>query len=104
MNLGIDFRNIKLMTLSEAIEYMPESAREPLLSSLENRKVIAFTGKMLPPTGWEFVMVMGAKDLFTILLKCVNIRFLNLFFKCSKSRFPGERQSNNSDSAAKTTN
>ena len=85
MNLGIDFKDIKVMTLSEAIEYMPESAREPLLSNLEDKKVITFCGKMLPPTGWEFVITFSKKDLLTILLKCMNRKLLGLFFKFEKN-------------------
>lgn len=79
-NLGINFDDIKVMTLSEAIDYMAEEAREPLLNELESKKVIALTGKMLPPTGWEFVIIMGFKDLFTVARKLITWKAIKLFF------------------------
>ena len=79
-NLGINFDDIKVMTLSEAIAYMAVEAREPLLSELKSKKVIALSGKMLPPTGWEFVITMGFKDLFTVAWKLINWKCIKLFF------------------------
>ena len=79
-NLGINFSDIKIMTLQEAIDYMVEEAREPLLGELETKKVIALSGKMLPPTGWEFVITMGFKDLFTMAVKLMNWKLIKLFF------------------------
>jgi len=79
-NLGINFDDIKVMTLSEAIAYMAAEAREPLLSELKSKKVIALSGKMLPPTGWEFVITMGFKDLFTVAWKLMHWKLIKLFF------------------------
>ena len=79
-NLGIDFVDIRVMTLSEALDYMADEAREPLLKELESKKVITLSGKMLPPTGWEFVITMGFKDLFTVAWKLFHWKIIKLFF------------------------
>ena len=65
-NLGINLSEINIMTLDEALNFMVNEAQKPLLRELGNQKVIALSGKMLPPTGWEFVITLGFKEIFTI--------------------------------------
>ncbi|MDY6971239.1 MAG: hypothetical protein SV775_02810 [Thermodesulfobacteriota bacterium] len=79
-NLGIDFKDIRVMTLAEALDFMADEAREPLLKELESKKVITLSGKMLPPTGWEFVITMGFKDLFTVARKFIHWKIIKVFF------------------------
>lgn len=79
-NLGINFDDIKIMTLSEALDYMADEAKEPLLKELTSKKIVALSGKMLPPTGWEFVITMSFKDLFTMAIKLVHWKLIKVFF------------------------
>ena len=78
-NVGIDFGEIKVLTLSEAIEYMAEPAREPLLKNLDTKKVITLSGRMVP-TGWDFVITMGIMDFIKVTWKLVTFKIFKLFF------------------------
>ena len=79
-NMGISLGETKVMTLSEAIDYMAKPAREPLLNNVETTKVIALSGKMVP-TGWDFVITMGKKDFFQITCKLFTFKLFRLFFR-----------------------
>ena len=79
-NLGINLSETKVMTLDEALDYMAKEATEPLLQELDSRRVIAISGKMLPPTGWEFVITMGLKDMLAITWKLVSWKTVKSFF------------------------
>jgi len=79
-NLGINLSDVRVLTLDEALDFMADEAEEPLLKELDSRKVIALTGKMLPPTGWEFVITMGFKDLFAVAVKLITWKVIKLFF------------------------
>ena len=59
---------------------MADETREPLLKELESKKVIALSGKMLPPTGWEFVTAMGFKDVFSVAWKLLHWKIIKVFF------------------------
>ena len=79
-NIGINLSEIRVMGLNEALDFMLKEAREPLLEELDSQKVVALSGKMLPPTGWEFVITLGFKDLFAMAWKLVTWKtFKSLF-------------------------
>jgi hypothetical protein len=79
-NLGIDLSEVNVMTLEEATDYMVNEAVEPLLKELDGRKIVALSGKMLPPTGWEFVITMDLKDFFAITWKLLSWKTIKSFF------------------------
>ena len=79
-NLGINLSEINVMTLDEATDYMVKEAVEPLLMELDGQRVVALSGKMLPPTGWEFVITMGLKDILAITWKLVTWKTVKSFF------------------------
>lgn len=81
-NIGLVFDGdaAKVMTIKEAMTTMPEDARKLLLKEINTGRVIAIAGKMLPPTGWEYVMVLELKDLFILTCKFIRPKIWNLFF------------------------
>ena len=80
-NIGISLSETTVMTLDEALAFMLKEARGPLLEELDSQKVIALSGKMLPPTGWEFVITLGFKDLLSVAWKLVSWKTVkSLFF------------------------
>jgi len=79
-NIGINLSETKVMTLDEALDYMAKEATAPLLEELDSRRVVAISGKMLPPTGWEFVITMGLKDILAITWKLVSWKTVKSFF------------------------
>ena len=79
-NIGINLSETKVMTLDEALDYMAKEATAPLLEELDSRRVVTISGKMLPPTGWEFVITMGFKDILAITWKLVSWKTVKSFF------------------------
>jgi hypothetical protein len=79
-NLGINLSEINVMTLDEATNFMVKEAVEPLLVELEGRKVVTLSGKMLPPTGWEFVITLDLKDFFAVTWKLLSWKTIKSFF------------------------
>lgn len=79
-NIGINLSETKVMTLDEALNYMVKEATSSLLKELDSRRVVAISGKMLPPTGWEFVITMGLKDILAITWKLVSWKTVKSFF------------------------
>lgn len=73
-NLGIDFRKVQVLTLGEALDVMPQQAADQLAKHISTNNVIAVSGKVLPPTGWEFVIVFERADLLTLLVKLLFSR------------------------------
>ena len=84
-NLGINLSNTKLMSLDEALDYMMSEAKGPMLQEVKNENVICLSGKILPPTGWEFVIVLEFKDIFIVAWKLTSWKtlksILRYFFK-----------------------
>ena len=77
------------MSLDEALDYMLKEARNPLLGELNTQRVVALSGKMLPPTGWEFVITMDLKDLIAITWRLLSWKTVkSLFFSSSTKREP----------------
>ena len=81
-NIGLIFsgESATVMTVEEAMKTMPDDAQKLLIKEIHTGKVIAVAGKMLPPTGWEYVIVFELKDLFTLTLKLLRPKLWNLFF------------------------
>jgi hypothetical protein len=79
-NLGINLSEIEIMTLKEATDYMAKEAVKPLLSELDGRRVITLSGKMQPPTGWEFVITLDLKDIFAVTFKLLSWKTIKSFF------------------------
>lgn len=81
-NLGLEFKLATIRTLDEALETMPPPARERLLSGLNgsNRKCLTITGKISPPVGWEYVILLERKDLFHLFGKFLTRKLVKLFF------------------------
>jgi hypothetical protein len=79
-NIGISLSETTVMTLDEALEFMLKEARDPLLEELDSQKVVALSGKMLPPTGWEFVITLGFKDLFSVAWNLVSWKTVKSLF------------------------
>lgn len=80
-NIGLRFgSNALVMTLKEALGTMPEEAQELLLNEINTGKVIAVSGKMLPPVGWEYVIVFELKDLLSMAYKLIRPKLWHLFF------------------------
>jgi len=90
-NIGIKLSEVNVMNLDEALDYMLKEARNPLLGALDTQRVIALSGKMLPPTGWEFVIAMDLKDLLAITWKLLSWKTVkSLFFSSAMKREPVE--------------
>lgn len=68
-NLGIDFRKVQVLTVGEALDRMPQQAAELLSKEVATHNVIAVSGKVLPPAGWEFVILFEQRDILTLILK-----------------------------------
>lgn len=79
-NLGIDFSKVTVLSLDEALNTMPAGATDDLVKEVSSDKVIALSGKILPPTGWDFVIVFERKDIFAIIFKLLNMKALRLLF------------------------
>ncbi len=82
-NLGLCLDDADVKTLDEALEGMPEAARERLLGSLNGNRNngLTVTGKIAPPVGWEYVIFIDRKDIFCLLKKMIfNRKTLKLFF------------------------
>jgi len=80
-NIGLRFdENAVVMTLKEAIVTMPDDAQKLLLDEIHTGRVIAVSGKMLPPVGWEYVIVFELKDIFSIACKMIRPKIWQLFF------------------------
>lgn len=82
-NLGIDLGKVTVLSLEEAVARMPSSAADDLVRQISSDKLIALSGKVLPPIGWDFVIIFERKDIFAILLKLLNFKAIKLLF------FPG---------------
>ena len=77
-NVGIDFGAVKVRSLDEALDEMPDQAAELLCAEVTTDKVVAFSGT-ITPTGWDFVILFERKDLLSILSKLLrNKRAVNL--------------------------
>ena len=82
MNIGIDATDMEMKTFKEAIDFMPEPSRAPLLDEIETRKCIVLSGKMMPPVGWEFTIFFSKRDLFLMAFKMLfSIKIFGLFFQ-----------------------
>ena len=90
-NIGIVFEGdaATVMTVKDAMTTMPDDAQKLLIKEIHTGRVIAVSGKMLPPTGWEYVIVFELKDLVTLTLKFLRPKLWNLFFG-SVNRFKKE--------------
>ena len=86
MNVGIDVADTEVKTFKEAIDFMPEPAREPLLDELESRKCIVLSGKMMPPVGWEFTIFFSKKDIFSMAFKLLFSRKIFGLFSLKKNK------------------
>ena len=77
-NLGLEFDGAIVRTL----ETMPPPARERLLSELNGSrgKCITITGKISPPVGWEYVILLQRKDVFSLFGKLLTSKLVKLFF------------------------
>ena len=96
-NIGIDATDTEIRTFEEAINFMPEPSKKPLLDALETRKCIVLSGKMMPPVGWEFTIFFSKKDIFSMAFKMLFSRkIFGLFFqkknKASKVLFKEPEQ------------
>ncbi len=82
-NLGLSLDEADVKTLDEALAGMPEAARERLVANLNGSKGtgLTVTGKISPPVGWEYVIVINKKDVISLLRKMIfNRKSLKLFF------------------------
>lgn len=82
-NLGLCFSDADIKSVDEALAEMPEGAKDRLLASVNGRKKysVTVTGRISPPVGWDYVILLERKDIFTLLWKMIsNRKTLNLFF------------------------
>jgi len=81
-NIGLVFGGdaAKVMTVKDAMATMPDDAKKLLIKEINTGRVIAVAGKMLPPTGWEYVIVFELKDFVTLTLKLIRPKLWNLFW------------------------
>ncbi len=81
-NLALEFDAAIVRTLDEALETMPTAARERLLAGLNGSKgkCLTITGKISPPVGWEYVILMERKDIFNLFGKFLTRKLIKLFF------------------------
>ncbi|TDA70579.1 MAG: hypothetical protein D9V47_00755 [Clostridia bacterium] len=66
------------MSLGDALNTMPQPAVDDLIKEVSSNKVIALSGKMSPPTGWDFVIVFERADILHIIRKMLTPRALIL--------------------------
>ena len=80
-NLSLEFDVATVRTLEEALETMPPPARERLLLGLNGSKgrCLAITGKIAPPVGWEYVILLERKDVFKLFGKILTLKLFKLF-------------------------
>ncbi len=81
-NLTLKFDVATVRTLDEALETMPAPAQERFLVGLNGTrgKCLAITGKIAPPVGWEYVILLERKDLLSLFGKIFTRRLIKLFF------------------------
>ncbi len=81
-NLSLDFDVATVRTLEEALETMPPPARERLIMGLNGSKgkCLTITGKIAPPVGWEYVILLERKDVFKLMSKIFTGKLIKLFF------------------------
>ncbi|SPD75444.1 hypothetical protein PITCH_A610002 [uncultured Desulfobacterium sp.] len=105
-NLGINLLDTKLMTLDEALDYMMSEAKGPMLREIKSENVICLSGKILPPTGWEFVIVLEIKDIFIVAWKLTSWKTLKSILRNSFKRLSGifKRSSLNNTSQSQIEN
>lgn len=83
-NLGLSLVDAKLKTIDEALSEMPEAAKLKFIASVDGRKhhMMAVTGKVSPPVGWEYVILLERKDVFALAWKMLStLKTLKLFIK-----------------------
>jgi hypothetical protein len=80
-NLSLEFDVATVRTLDEALETMPPPARERLLLGLNGSRgrCLAITGKISPPVGWEYVILLERKDVFKLFGKILTVKLFKLF-------------------------
>jgi len=78
-NVGINFGEVTVKTLEEAIETMPTEASELLLKEISSGRLITMAGKIIP-TGWQFVIVFEQSDIFALTRKLLSRRLWGLLF------------------------
>lgn len=96
-NLGIRFADVTVMSLADALNTMPQPAVEDLIKEINSNKVIALSGRMLPPTGWDFVIVFERADIIHIIRKMLTPRALILLLFGGRRvavEAPSERRDN----------
>jgi len=91
-NLGIDLSKTTPMTLDEALDFMMNEAKGPMLQEIKSQNVICLSGKILPPTGWEFVIVFELKDIFTVAWKLASWKTIKTLFLNSVTGFFGKNK------------
>ncbi len=81
-NLGLCFIDAEIKTFDEALDTMPPTAKERLLASVNGKKSrsLAVSGKISPPVGWEYVILIERSDVFYLLRKLLTLKTLKLFF------------------------
>ena len=80
-NIGLKFDNSAVvMTVKEVLGTMPEEAQRLLLEEIDTGRVIAVSGKMMPPVGWEYAIVFELKDIFALACKMIRPKIWHLFF------------------------
>jgi len=85
-NIGLKFDdNAVVMTVAEVLGTMPEEARKLLLKEIHTGRVIAVSGKMMPPVGWEYAIVFELKDILTLACKMIRPKIWHLFFGSIKT-------------------
>jgi hypothetical protein len=80
-NLSINLNQIMIKTFDEGLVSMPDAAKERFSanSSGNKRRCLTVTGKIDPPVGWEFVILISIKDVFRILPKFITLKVWRLF-------------------------
>lgn len=75
-NLGLALSEATIKTLDEALAGMPDAAKERLVASVNGSRgnMLAVTGKISPPVGWEYVILLDRKDIVSLLKKVVSTR------------------------------
>jgi len=85
-NIGLKFDdNAVVMTVEEVLGTMPEEAQKLLLEEIHTGRVIAVSGKMMPPVGWEYVIVFELKDILSLACKMIRPKIWHLFFGIMES-------------------
>lgn len=75
-NLGLCFSDADIKSVDEALAEMPEGAKERLLASVNGsrKRSLTVTGRISPPVGWDYVILLERKDIFTLLWKMITTR------------------------------